>query len=103
MELYTGRQWKCLPVPHAPEGQPAMHYTTVYRVFAPWADDRSLGQAFITSVRPLAAEQPLAPSVLQGDGTNTAAQKGAMAVGPQGLHLRRASRSLLASTILATS
>jgi hypothetical protein len=32
--LYTGMQWKCLPVPHDPEGKAAIHYTTVYRVFA---------------------------------------------------------------------
>ena len=32
--LYTGMQWKCLPVPHDPEGKPAIHYTTVYKVSA---------------------------------------------------------------------
>jgi hypothetical protein len=31
--LYTGMQWKCLPVPHEPDGTPAIHYTTVYKVF----------------------------------------------------------------------
>ncbi len=30
--LYTGMQWKCLPIPHDAQGKPAMHYTTVYRV-----------------------------------------------------------------------
>jgi len=29
-------------VPHDPEGKPAIHYTTVYKVFARWADDGSL-------------------------------------------------------------
>ena len=42
--LYTGMQWKCLPVPHDAHGKPAIHYTTVYRVFAKWADDGSLGR-----------------------------------------------------------
>jgi hypothetical protein len=28
--LYTGMQWKCLPVPHEAQGKPAIHYTTVY-------------------------------------------------------------------------
>ena len=37
--LYTGMQWKCLPVPHDPQGKPAIHYTTVYKVFAKWADE----------------------------------------------------------------
>ena len=28
--LYTGMQWKCLPVPTDPHGNPAIHYTTIY-------------------------------------------------------------------------
>jgi transposase len=31
--LYTGMQWKCLPVPQDAQGKPAIHYTTVYKVF----------------------------------------------------------------------
>ena len=30
--LYTGMQWKCLPVPHDAQGKPAIHYTTIYKV-----------------------------------------------------------------------
>jgi hypothetical protein len=26
-------QWKCLPVPTDAHGKPAIHYTTVYKVF----------------------------------------------------------------------
>jgi transposase len=55
--LYTGMQWKCLPVPTDPDGTPAIHYTTVYKVFAKWADDGSLWQAFVASVRHLATEK----------------------------------------------
>jgi hypothetical protein len=39
--LYTGMQWKCLPVPKDAQGHAAIHYTTVYKVFARWADDGS--------------------------------------------------------------
>jgi transposase len=53
--LYTGMQWKCLPVPPDAHGKPTIHYTTVYKVFATWADDGSLWQAFLASVRHLAA------------------------------------------------
>src|SRR4030095_4430817 len=49
--LYTGMQWKCLPVPQDAQGHSAIHYTTVYKVFAKWADDGSLWQAFVASVR----------------------------------------------------
>ena len=31
--LYTGMQWKCLPIPHDAEGKAAMHYTRIYKVF----------------------------------------------------------------------
>ena len=34
--LYTGMQWKCLPVPQDAHGKPAIHDTTVYRAFAKW-------------------------------------------------------------------
>src|SRR3954471_10463388 len=74
--LYTGMQWKCLPIPTDAQGKPAIHYTTIYKVFATWADDGSLWQAFVASVRHLAAEKQLDLRVLHGDGTNTVAKKG---------------------------
>src|SRR5919106_737135 len=74
--LYTGMQWKCLPGPTGPTGKPAIHYTSIYKVFARWADDGSLWQAFLASVRHLAAEKHLDVSVLHGDGANTVAKKG---------------------------
>src|SRR5437763_12169841 len=30
--LYTGMQWKCLPIPNDTQGKPAIHYTTIYKV-----------------------------------------------------------------------
>src|SRR5258705_11533021 len=57
--LYTGMQWKCLPVPLDANGTPAIHYTTVDKVCARWADDGSLWQAFRATVRHLAAETHL--------------------------------------------
>ena len=101
--LYTGIQWKCLPVPQDANGTPAIHYTTVYKVFARWADDGSLWQAFLASVRHLAAEKQLDTSVLHGDGTNTVAKKGGMVLGTRGTNTRRATRSLPSSIIMATS
>jgi hypothetical protein len=77
-------QWKSLPVPKDPHGNAAIHYTTVYKVFARWADDGSLEDAFIASVGHLAARNQLDLRVLHGDGTNTVAKKGggtALAIG----------------------
>jgi transposase len=101
--LYTGMQWKCLPVPQDAQGKPAIHYTTVYKVFAKWADDGSLWRAFVASVRHLAVEKQLDLSVLHGDGTNTVAKKGGMALGIRGTNTRRARKSSRSSTIMATS
>src|SRR5215475_9221364 len=99
--LYTGMQWKCLPIPHDAHDKPVIHYTTIYKVFATWADDGSLWQAFVASVRHLAVEQQLDLSVLHGDGTNTVAKKGAMALASRGTNTRRARRSLPSSTTMA--
>jgi len=101
--LYTGMQWKCLPVPTDAHGKPAIHYTTVYKVFARWADDSSLWQAFVASVRHLAVEKQLDLSVLHGDGTNTVAKKGAMGLATRGTNLRRGRKSSRSSTTMATS
>lgn len=76
--LYAGVQWKCLPVPTNSHVKPVIHYPTIYKVFAKWADDGSLWQAFVASVQHLAAGKHLDTSVLHGDGTNTVAKKGAM-------------------------
>ncbi len=96
-------QWKCLPIPHDTNGTPAIHYTTIYKVFAKWADDGSLWQAFVASVRHLAAAKQLDLSVLHGDGTNTVAKKGAMALGSRGINTRRVIKSSRSSTTMVTS
>lgn len=82
--LYTGMQWKGLPVPKDPQGNAVIHYTTVYKVFARWADDGSLEEAFIASVGPLADHNHLDLRVLHGDGTNTVAKKGGDGMGSSG-------------------
>src|SRR5499427_2163369 len=70
---------------------------------ATWADDGSLWQAFVASVRHLATEKHLDLRILHGDGTNTVAKKGAMALVSRGTNTRRARKSLPSSTIMAMS
>jgi transposase len=82
--LSTGMPWKCLPVPQDTQGKPAIHYTTVYQVFARWSDDGSLEHAFIASVRHLAQHHQLDLRILHGDGTNTGAKKGGDGIGYAG-------------------
>src|SRR5215475_12742179 len=93
--LYTGMQWKCVPVSKGPTGKPALHYTNVYRAFAKWADDGSLQQAFIASVGHLSEEKKLDLRVRHGDGTNTVAKKGETASGTLATSIKRARRSSL--------
>jgi transposase len=99
--LYTGMPWKWLPVPKDTHGNPAIHYTTVYKVFAKWADDGSLWQAFMASVAHLAAEKHLDLSVLHGDGTNTVAKKGGMALATRATSTRKGRRSSPSPTPIA--
>ena len=82
--LYTGMQWKCLPVPTDHDGKAEIHYTTVYKVFANWSDDGSLAHAFVASVVQLSEHNQLDLSVLHGDGTNTVAKKGGDGIGYSG-------------------
>ena len=82
--LYTGMQWKCLPVPRTGDGTAMIHYTTIYKLFARWSDDGSLDQAFIASVRHLAEQHHLDLSILHGDGSNTVAKKGGDGIGYSG-------------------
>ena len=89
------------PIPKDAHGKPVLHYTNIYRAFAKWADDGSLEQAFMASVRHLSDEKKLDLSVLHGDGTNTVAKKGGMGLGTRGTNTRRARRSLPSSTIMA--
>jgi transposase len=91
--LYTGMQWKCLPIPKDATGKPDIHYTNVYRAFAKWSDDGSLQQAFAASVAHLSAEKHLDLRVLHVDGTNTVAKKGAMGLATRATSIRRGRRS----------
>src|ERR671915_1746484 len=82
--LYTGMQWKSLPVPKDHDGKAKIHYTTLYKAFAKWADDGSLEHAFIASVGHLSDHHRLDLNVLHGDGTNTVAKKGGDGIGYSG-------------------
>jgi hypothetical protein len=82
--------WKCLPIPQDAHGKPAIHYTTIYKVFAKWAHDGALWQAFLASVCHLAAEKHLDLRMLHSDGTNTVAKKGAMGLAIRATNTRRA-------------
>jgi transposase len=87
--LYTGMQWKALPIDQGPEGKAELHYTGVFKLVARWAEDGSLERAFLASVQPLDAAKQLDLCVLHGDGANTVAKKGARALAPVATNTRR--------------
>jgi hypothetical protein len=70
---------------------------------AKWADDGSLWQAFVASVRHLAAEKHLDLRILHGDGTNTVAKKGVMGLASRGTNTRKGRRSSPLQRTRATS
>ncbi len=74
--LYTGMQWKELPIDKDPAGHAELHYTGVFKLFARWAEDGSLERAFIAAVKQLDEAHKLDLSLLHGDGSNTVAKKG---------------------------
>jgi transposase len=88
--LYTGMQWKELPIEKGGEGKAELHYTGVFKLFARWAEDGSLERAFLASVKPLDEAQKLDPSLLHGDGSNTVAKKGGTQLATAATTTRRA-------------
>ncbi len=74
--LYTGMQWKSLPIQTNEQGKHEIHYTSIYRCFSRWAIDGSLQYVFENSVKELHQNNLLDPSILQGDGSITVAKKG---------------------------
>jgi len=74
--LYTGMQWKELPIEKGAEGKPEIHYSGIYRNFSRWSNDGSWKKIFVGSVKYLSEEKVVDTSVINGDGTNTVAKKG---------------------------
>jgi transposase len=88
--LYTGMQWKELPLDKDPAGHAELHDTGVFKLFARWAKDGSLERAFLASVKQLDAAHKLDLSLLHGDGSNTVAKKGGTRLAPAATNTRRA-------------
>jgi transposase len=82
--LYTGCQWKMIPIDKDEEGKIEIHHTTINRKFMTWCNDGSLKKAFICSVLTLDKLDMLDLTVLHGDGSDTAAKKGGDLIGFNG-------------------
>jgi transposase len=82
--LYTGCQWKMLPIERNTEGLPEIHHTRIYRAMQRCQAEGFIDQIFAGSVSKLHQDQLLELSVIHGDGTTTAAKKGGDNLGYSG-------------------
>lgn len=73
--LHTGGQWEETPVPMDSEGQPLMSWQVPRYHFYKWSRDGSLERLFQAGV--LSIEHELNLSILNFDGSHSAAKKGA--------------------------
>ena len=76
--MHTGCQWYKLPIDKDQFGRPEISYSRLFRHFQHWIKSGFFDRVFEASVAKLAKESLLDTSVLHGDGTTTAAKKGAI-------------------------
>lgn len=82
--LYTGCQWKMLPIDPGPDGKPEIHYTQVWRKWKRWVDTGSIEAIFYESVKFLKESQAIDLSALHADGSNIVSKLRAIGVGYSG-------------------
>ena len=75
--MHTGCQWYQLPIDKGSNGKPEISYSRLFRHCQRWIRIGFFDRVFESSVAKLAKESLLDTSVLHGDGTTTAAKKGA--------------------------
>ena len=83
-QLYMGCQWKELAIERDGEGRTEIHYTRIYSAFRRWEADGCIDAIFVDSVLRLEQDDLLDITVIHGDGTTTAAEKGGDNIGFSG-------------------
>ena len=82
--LYTGIQWKMLPIEKDADGLPEIHFTRVWHKYKQWVTQGSVANIFYASLRQLNETGALDLSMLHGDGTNFTAKLGSDFTGYSG-------------------
>jgi transposase len=82
--LYTGVQWKMLPIEKGADGLPEIHHTRVWNKYKQWVNHGSVAKIFYASLRQLKETGMLDLSILHGDGTNFTAKLGSNITGYSG-------------------
>jgi transposase len=76
--MHTGCQWEELPIEKDVSGKSEIHHTRIFRTFQRWHNDGCFEKVFAASVQQLFANKLLDISIVHGDGSTTAAKKGAI-------------------------
>ena len=76
--MHTGCQWEQIPIDKNEDGKPEIHYTNIYNAFKFWVKHGCFDKIFEASVARLFRAGMLDTDILHGDGTCTAATKGAI-------------------------
>ena len=76
--MHTGCQWEELHIEKDDAGKPEIHYSRLFRTFKRWVNDGCFEKIFVGSVGKLFENNLLDLDVIHGDGTTTAAKKGAI-------------------------
>lgn len=76
--MHTGCQWEQIPIDKNEDGKPEIHYTNIYNAFKFWVKHGCFDKIFEASVARLFRAGMLDTDILHGDGTCTAAKKGAI-------------------------
>lgn len=76
--MHTGCQWEELPIRKDSSGTPEIHYSNIFRLFQRWLKDSCFEKIFTASVTRLFKAGLLNTTIIHGDGTTTAAKKGAI-------------------------
>ena len=74
--LYSGCQWKSIPIEKDKSETPEIHYTSIFKRFKVWVNDGSMKKVFTNSVVELNRNDLIEGDILHGDGTTTVAKKG---------------------------
>jgi len=82
--LYTGCQWKELPIDLNADGKSEIHHTRIFRIFKHWIRNNVFEKIFENSVLVLKKFDLLDTSIIHGDGTTTVAKKGGDVIGYNG-------------------
>ncbi|MEB3701767.1 IS5 family transposase [Candidatus Bealeia paramacronuclearis] len=82
--IYTGCQWKALPIEKDVRGVREICYSRVFKAYQKWLEEAVFHKAFGESVARLFQDGKLDISIIHGDGSTTAAKKGGDQIGYNG-------------------